>query len=538
MNAPNSLHQRPPTFPRLLLLVAVLTLVAILWFFPEPRSRRLLRTTFSLASSVALIAVPVGVVIAWLVVRTNLPFRTAIGAAVLFALLLPLFMHAAVWEAGFGRLGWYSQLRGMMGRPPPLSGFRGAVWVHALAAIPWAALLAGAQLKLTAANIEEAARLDGSAFRVFRHVTLAQVGPAALLAALWIFVWVAGEMTVTDLFSVRTYAEELYIGFAIDTVGSETPVTPSFAAGSLLVGCLLLVALLVCRLFLPLVEGGQFEQSPTLTLGRWRWTAFGALVLLVVLIWGVPLGNLIYKAGLETASASAQQTGPQFSWSLAKALRLTTRCPWQYRREFGWSLAIAQLSSAAALLIATPLAFWATRSRIAATLAFTLTAVCLALPGPVVGLGIVRFFTALPGDTAEYLYSRTIAAPALAMLIKCFPLTIGIVWSGLRRAERELFDTARLAGASSWQQLIKIALPTRSALLVCAFLASVVFNLGDLAASILVVPPGVSTLAIRVFGLIHYGVEDRLAALCLATMFFLFLFGVLVVWALRTMLVE
>jgi iron(III) transport system permease protein len=232
---------------------------------------------------------------------------------------------------------------------------------------------------------------------------------------------------------------------------------------------------------------------------------------------------------------SAGQTAPHFSWSLAKAWRLTARCPWQFRFEFGWSLAIAQLSAGVGLLIATPLAFWATRSRIAAMIAFTLTAICLALPGPVVGLGIVRFFTALPGSLAEYLYSRTLAAPVLALSIKCFPLTMGIVWSGLRRAEREMFDTARLAGASPWQQLVKLALPTRSALLLCAFLASVVFNLGDLAASILVVPPGVSTLAIRVFGLIHYGVEDRLAALCLATMGILFLFGVLVVWAFGAM---
>ena len=38
---------------------------------------------------------------------------------------------------------------------------------------------------------------------------------------------------------------------------------------------------------------------------------------------------------------------------------------------------------------------------------------------------------------------------------------------------------------------------------------------GELTASILVVPPGVTTLAIRIFGLVHYGVEDRLAALWL-----------------------
>jgi iron(III) transport system permease protein len=49
-----------------------------------------------------------------------------------------------------------------------------------------------------------------------------------------------------------------------------------------------------------------------------------------------------------------------------------------------------------------------------------------------------------------------------------------------------------------------------------AWLAALAISLGDLAASILVVPPGVTTLSIRIFGLLHYGVEDQVAGICLA----------------------
>jgi iron(III) transport system permease protein len=49
-----------------------------------------------------------------------------------------------------------------------------------------------------------------------------------------------------------------------------------------------------------------------------------------------------------------------------------------------------------------------------------------------------------------------------------------------------------------------------------AFLLSLAVGLGDLAASILVVPPGVTTLSIHIFGLLHYGVEDQVAGICLA----------------------
>ena len=70
-------------------------------------------------------------------------------------------------------------------------------------------------------------------------------------------------------------------------------------------------------------------------------------------------------------------------------------------------------------------------------------------------------------------------------------------------------------GPRYWRQLTSIALPQLAPTLVAAWLVGVIIALGDLAASILTVPPGVTTVAIRIFGLMHYGVEDQLAAICL-----------------------
>ena len=39
---------------------------------------------------------------------------------------------------------------------------------------------------------------------------------------------------------------------------------------------------------------------------------------------------------------------------------------------------------------------------------------------------------------------------------------------------------------------------------------------GELAATVLVVPPGPTTISVRIFSLIHYGVDDRVASICLA----------------------
>ncbi len=69
--------------------------------------------------------------------------------------------------------------------------------------------------------------------------------------------------------------------------------------------------------------------------------------------------------------------------------------------------------------------------------------------------------------------------------------------------------------------------------MVCIWICGIVLGLGELSASILVVPPGVTTVAIRIFGLLHYGVEDQLAALCLATLLLISLLTAVILLAVR-----
>ena len=61
-------------------------------------------------------------------------------------------------------------------------------------------------------------------------------------------------------------------------------------------------------------------------------------------------------------------------------------------------------------------------------------------------------------------------------------------------------------------------MPRRKMAIAVAWWVALAVAWGDLSASILVVPPGVMTLPIRVFGLIHYGVDDQVAGISLCVM--------------------
>jgi iron(III) transport system permease protein len=53
---------------------------------------------------------------------------------------------------------------------------------------------------------------------------------------------------------------------------------------------------------------------------------------------------------------------------------------------------------------------------------------------------------------------------------------------------------------------------------------------GEVSATLLVVPPGVTTISVRVFQLIHYGIDDRVAAVCLSIFAVLAAFVAAVAW--------
>jgi iron(III) transport system permease protein len=137
------------------------------------------------------------------------------------------------------------------------------------------------------------------------------------------------------------------------------------------------------------------------------------------------------------------------------------------------------------------------------------------LPGPIISLGVIALLNHQVGPL-EYLYDRTLLAPILAVLMRVLPLTFGMLWWGFRTLDDAPLSAAALDGAGSARQLLSIALPQRWQLLLAAALAAFVVASGDVSASLLVLPPGPNeTIGRRMFGLIHVGADDRVAAVSL-----------------------
>ena len=479
----------------------------------DPIALKLALNTLVLAGVTCAISLPLGAGLAWLLVRTDLPGRKAALGLLGVMLFVPLYVQAAAWQAGFGLQGWYTLA---YAGPIWLDGWQGAIWVHVMAALPWVVLIVAAGLWLVEPELEESALLDGTPGQVFRHVTLPSTATAVGAAALWVLTFTAGEMTVTDLFAVRTFAEEIYSRLSMGQ-------SPQEASLGILPETVFMVLSVVAGLGISAKLAGADRPAShrsrwVFRLGVWRFPAALAVGLLLLLLAGVPLGNLCYKAGVLV---TATDIGRQRTWSLGKCLTIVAESPWRHQREFGWSLALGTLAASTAVALGTLLAWFARGRRIVAAVALLATAFCLAIPGPLLGLGIIWILNRPELPPLVYLYDQPLPAPWLALTLRGLPPATLVMWHALRTLPPGLLDSATLDGAGPLRQLWRIALPCRRTAVVLAWLVALAVGIGDLAASILVVPPGVMTLSIRIFGLMHYGEEDLVAGICLFLVAFL-----------------
>src|SRR5262249_54064709 len=132
------------------------------------RPVRLALETTRLVAATEAIALPLGILLALFLFRTDVWGRTVLLAIIALSAFGPLPLHATAWLGALGNAG-RAQVFGVR---PILVGLTGAAVVHALAALPWVVLVAGVGLCAVEPELEESARLEFGPIRVLISVTV------------------------------------------------------------------------------------------------------------------------------------------------------------------------------------------------------------------------------------------------------------------------------------------------------------------------------------------------------------------------------
>ena len=460
----------------------------------RPRTLEVLGRTALLVACVTGVATAIGVAMAWLTVRTDLPFRRLWAVAAALPLVVPSYVAALALIAALGPGG---ALRGAVealpgvGRAPDVFGFPGALLALSLSTYPYVYLLTAAALRRLDPALEEASRsLGRSAAATLRAVTLPLARPAiaagALLAALY---------ALSDFGVVSLMRHDVLTRVVFEQYRTLFDRTPAAVLGLVLAALAAIVLVLEARARGRADAGSGRatvrRRPPLVGLGRWRWPALGFCGAVVGVGLVVPIGVLVYW------SARAGAPHPDLASIAAPA---------------AGSLAVSAGAAAAAVLAAIPVAVLSVRSPAAWTRSLErLSYVGNALPGVVVALALVFFASRYAGA----LY-QTLALLVFAYVVRFLPQALSGAHSALLAVNPTLEEAARGLGRGARGAFASVAVPLAAPGLLAGAALVFLSTMKELPATLLLRPIGFDTLATEVWSATSVSAYSRAAPTALA----------------------
>lgn len=491
------------------------------WIWLDAGQRAVWGNSLALFAGTTLIAVPISLSVALLAQRWRVGGSTIVAALLATALLIPLYAYVAGWDAAWNAwLSWRSHGGGQL--PPEITspaslGMAAAIGVHGLAAVPWSLAVAWWGLANLPGSMEDQLRLDRPPLWVIFRYTLPRLELTLWTMTLLVLLTTFNEITVTDYYQVRTFSEELYVGFATQPdlgriVLQVLPGVLGIAAA--------VAALAHSWLYEPSAADVQLGERSA-GQGAWsgpndpRFSRLGSIWIWAValLVLGWPLMALVFQAGVEQV---ADDSVRRMIWSPGLVVQRCATALSNNGGELLFSLGLSQLVAAGCLLTAGPLAWWARLGgpwRRAVPL--TLVAAALAIPGPLLGVAIIRWLDR-PGHSAlNFLYDRTLFPLWLVHTIRCWPWAWLVLAAAFKSIPDSLVDQSRLDGFSSARSYVRWVVPLTFSTQAAGWFLVTGLSLNELSGSILVAPPGYTPFSVAFFSTLHYGTRYELAALCL-----------------------
>ncbi len=498
---------------------------ASLWqLWTSPATLLALKGTLTTSAGAAAMAFALGLPLAVLLERTDLPWRKALGAAFTLPTAIPPFIWCMGWIAlANPKAGLVNRLLGE-GTLDIYSGF-GVAFVLGGAGLPLVILPAAAVLARIDPSLEEAARICGAGpLRTLLAVPVRLALPAAASGAALVFLFAAAAFGVPYLLGVTatpptpTLTTRIYAQMLMGPAGLW-----SAAALSLLLLAMAVVVLASSRLLgrsgrAALLSGKGLKQRE-LQLGAARAPLFAAVVALALVLVVAPLlavaaASLSTPAGGFTAAHWGRVLGdPRTLGAAANSVALALAAA-VVVTGLGLAIALIRKGSLALGRAAELLAAWP-----------------YAVPGTVLAIALLSAFS----RDLRFVFFETFALVLalantlwlllLAWVAKHLAFGTRNAAEGLSRVDASLAEAARVSGARPARAFVDAVLPQLTAPLVAAFTLTFLTCATELTLAVLLVPPGRDVLGTLLFELQSYA--DPASAAVIACAFVLFVLAVL-----------
>ncbi len=465
-------------------IVAFLVVLPMFWLFwrafeVEPTraynlmvswgSARILFNSIVLMLAVTLFSIILGVPLAFLTTRTDLPFPRFWTVVAALPLVIPSYIGAIAFVGMFGSGGEIESLFGMT--IPRIDGLSGAIFIITLYTYPYVFLTTRAALLSMDASLTDAARtLNEDWAGAFRRVTFPQIRPGIAAGALLAALYAISDFGTPAFMRTTVFTSAIYREFR------------NFSSEYAALLALQLIAIIAVILVIEAgigrdedASGGSGDGS-MIRLGLWKWPAMGFVSLIGIITMVVPVA--IFTRWLfvsEGTTISRLEFDPIFAYN---------------------SVQLALLAAFFACLFALPVAYYSAQANTTASRLFErATYIGWGVPGVVIGLALVFLGT----RTLPFSYRSTIMVLVFAYVIRFLPQAVGTVRSSVLQVNDNTIEAARTLNAGRLETFRRITLPLIAPGVIAGAILVFLTTMKELPMTLMLQPFGTDTLVIIIW---------------------------------------
>ena len=454
----------------------------------RPRILGILVRSGLLVAAVTGASVVIAVPLAWLTLRTDLPFRGAWSVVAVLPLVIPSYLGGFLMVITMGPKGLLQGWLAPLGveRLPEIFGFPGAALTLTLLSYPYVLLPVRAALARLDPALEESSRCLGKgAWATFFLVTLPLLRPAIAAGALLVGLYTLSDFGAVSLLHYETFTWAIYVQYG--SFARDLAAVLSLVLAALGLGILVLESWTRGRSRYYRSDAAVTRPPRAVRLGRWRWVAFAFCAAVVFASLVMPMSVL---ASWVVRGVSA-----------GEPLLLA----WSHIRN---SLYVSGLAAAATATAALPIAVLAVRyPGRASRLLERLSYLGFSLPGIAVALALVFFGVRY----ATPLY-QTLGLLVFAYVVLFLPTAVGAIRASLLLVNPALEEAARSLGRTPFKVFSSVTFPlVRSGVLAGGALVFLL-AMKELPATLILSPIGFKTMATSIWGAAEEAFFARAAA--------------------------
>ncbi|AOI85429.1 TPA: ABC transporter permease [Burkholderia cepacia] len=484
--------------------------------FSDPDFWSAVKNSFIIAGGMLFISIPLGGILAFLMVRTDLPGRRWLEPL----LLTPVFVSPMVLAFGYvvaaGPVGfysvWFKELFGVQNVPWNVYSIFAITVIVGLTHVPHVYLYSSAALRNLGSDVEEAARVTGARpFRVALDVSLPMTMPALLFAGVLVF-FLGFEVFGLPLV-LGDPEGHLVLATYLYKLTNKLGV-PSYHLMAAVAVCIVAITFPLVLLQRRLLKTanrfvtvkGKAGRTTVLPLGVWRWVALAIVVLWLMLTVIVPISGIVLRAFVTNWGEGV---------ALAEVLTLSNFTELFEQdnlvRAIVNTLGIGVIGGALAIGFYSLVAFaghrrpdWATK------LLDYLVLLPRAVPGLLAGLAFLWIFLFVPGlrELKNSMWSIWIAYTVVWLAYG-----MRLIQSALLQVGPELEEAGRSVGATRSRVSLDVTLPlVRFGLLAAWLLIFMIFE-REYSTAVYLLSPGTEVIGALLVSLWATGAVDQVAAL-------------------------